>query len=240
MFFSVKLSSYMDERSVALEGRKCAVLICDAWNAHWCGAAKARMDELAPKIEEFLRSARALDLHVIHSPSGTMAFYTNYSQRRRAKRFVEIPTFDPAPAEREWPMTPVKGQGEPCKGAADAIPARIFREHLSISVGPHDIISDDVNEIMTYVRQARIETVFFCGVHMNMCVLDNPFGIKNMSRYGISCVLLRDLTDPIFCPIRYPSLTQEEGKRLIAEFIERHICPTALADDLEEATCDRR
>jgi hypothetical protein len=70
------------------------------------------------------------------------------------------------------------------------------------------------------------------GVHTNMCVLHRSFGIKQMVRWGVEPVLIRDLTDTMYNPAMPPYVSHDEGTRLTIEYIEKFWCPTVLSDDL--------
>lgn len=70
------------------------------------------------------------------------------------------------------------------------------------------------------------------GVHTNMCVLNRPFAIKQMARWGVDVMLVRDLTDTMYNPARPPYVSHEEGTRLVVEFIEKFWCPTIASADL--------
>jgi hypothetical protein len=70
------------------------------------------------------------------------------------------------------------------------------------------------------------------GVHTNMCVLNRSFAIKQMTRWGIRCVLVRDLTDAMYNPKKRPNVTHEEGTELVIGHIEKWWCPTVLSSEL--------
>lgn len=106
------------------------------------------------------------------------------------------------------------------------------REHLSISIDPTDVISDDGTEIFSYLRQHSLDQVLFVGVHANMCLLNNSFGIKAMVGWGISCYVVRDLTDIVYNPALYPYVSHEDGTDLVIRYIEQHLCPSISSTDL--------
>ena len=70
------------------------------------------------------------------------------------------------------------------------------------------------------------------GVHTNMCVLGRSFAIKAMTRIGIDCVLVRDLTDAMYNPRKAPFVNHQAGTELVIEYIEKYWCPTVLSQDL--------
>ena len=74
------------------------------------------------------------------------------------------------------------------------------RQHAAIEIAEEDVISEDGAEVYSMLRGAGVDTLFFTGVHVNMCVLNRPFGIKQMARWGVDCVLVRDLTDSMYNP----------------------------------------
>ena len=53
-----------------------------------------------------------------------------------------------------------------------------------------------------------------------------------MTRWGVDCVLVRDLTDSMYNPMRPPYVSHDEGTRLVVEHIEKHWCPTTTSDEL--------
>jgi len=69
-------------------------------------------------------------------------------------------------------------------------------------------------------------------VHTNMCVLGRSFAIRQMTRWGVPCVLVRDLTDTMYNPRMRPFVSHEEGTELVVEHIERYWCPTVLSEEL--------
>ena len=81
-----------------------------------------------------------------------------------------------------------------------------------------------------------ISNVVLMGVHMNMCVLGRPFGIRQMVRLGKNVVLARDLTDAMYDPRQPPYVSHARGTELVVEHIERYWCPSILGADLTRVT----
>ena len=67
---------------------------------------------------------------------------------------------------------------------------------------------------------------------MNVCILHRSFGIKQMVRWGIHPILIRDLTDPMYNPAMSPFVSHEAGTDLVIGYIENFWCPTTLSSDL--------
>ena len=98
-----------------------------------------------------------------------------------------------------------------------------------------DVISDDGEEVYSFLRASGIANLMVMGVHTNMCVLNRSFAIKQMTAWGIRCVLVRDLTDTMYNPGRAPYVSHDRGTELVVEYIERHWCPSMLSRDLLES-----
>ena len=64
--------------------RQTAIIICDMWDDHTCKAAAQRVAEMVPTMNRMVSAAREIGVSIIHAPSGTMSFYDETSQRRRA------------------------------------------------------------------------------------------------------------------------------------------------------------
>ena len=207
-----------------------AILVCDVWDTHWCRTAAQRCAALAVRIDALLQAARPAGFRVIHSPSGTMDFYRDAPQRRRME---SIPRLEPPPPldlpDHALPIDDSDG-GCDAGGCRSGRPWR--RQDPAVRIADEDVISDDGVEVYSMLRRAGIEILFFTGVHLNMCVLNRPFGIKQMTRWGVGCVLVRDLTDSMYNPARAPYVSHDEGTRLVVEHVEKHWCPTTDSGDL--------
>ena len=94
------------------------------------------------------------------------------------------------------------------------------------------MISDTGTEVYGLMHVRGIKRLFFTGVHTNMCVLNRSFAIKQMTRWGVNCVLVRDLTDSMYNPKRAPYVSHDRGTELVVEHIEKHWCPTTTSADI--------
>ena len=207
-----------------------AILICDMWDRHWCAGATGRVRDLAQRMDPVLRKARDAGILIIHSPSDTMNFYRDYPQRQAVLR---VPKVNPPPAlSLTDPPLPIDDSDGGCDTAGDHEHPVWSRENAILSMGPHDAISDNGNEVYNLLRAKGIRTLFLMGVHTNMCVLNRSFAIKQMTRWGIQCVLVRDLTDAMYNPARRPYVSHAAGTELVIEHIEKYWCPTVLSKDL--------
>jgi hypothetical protein len=68
-----------------------------------------------------------------------------------------------------------------------------------------------------------------------MCILNRSFAIKQMTKWGIHCVLVRDLTDAMYDPKDLPFVTHDRGTELVVEHIEKYWCPSVLSSAVRVA-----
>jgi nicotinamidase-related amidase len=215
----------------AINPAKCAVVVCDMWDDHWCKKASERCAELAKQAEPVLKACRASGMTIIHCPSDTMAFYKDHSAR---KRVATVKKAEP-PKAKDLPNPPLPVD-DADGGCDDEKPAKQFkawtRQHAAITIDDKDYITDSGGEVYSIMKEKGITTLFVMGVHTNMCVLNRSFAIKQMVKWGVPTFLVRDLTDAMYNPKMKPMVSHDKGTQLIIEYIEQHWCPTVLAKDL--------
>ncbi|MCU0705108.1 MAG: isochorismatase family protein [Fimbriiglobus sp.] len=215
-----------------IDPKTTAVVICDMWDDHWCKAASARCDALAKKAAPVVEGLRKAGATIIHCPSDTMDFYKDSQARRRAK---ETPKANP-PKSNDLPSPPLPIDDS--DGGCDDIPQpnsrkAWSRQHTAIAVDENaDFVTDSGTEVFNILTARGLKTVLVMGVHTNMCVLNRSFAIKQMRRWGVDCLLVRDLTDSMYNPKKSPFVTHDEGTQLVIGYIERHWCPSVTSDQL--------
>ena len=223
-----------------------AIIICDMWDNHTCRGAAQRVAAMAPKLDAFVSAARARGIFIVHAPSGTMKFYKDTAQRKRAQ---EAPVAKPPVSiesrlvmpEREGAL-PIDATGLDwcdCKPKCD-IKAAVAngvpwtRQIESIRISPEDAISANGQEIYNLFEQGGIKNVILCGVHTNQCVLGRPFGIRQMVLLGKNVAIVRDLTDCLYDSENWPYVTQAHATTLVVDHIEKYWCPSFTSADLLE------
>jgi nicotinamidase-related amidase len=199
------------------------------WDQHWCPPATRRVAQLAPRVNALVAQARWAGVLIVQAPSETLDFYADSPARRRA---LAAPPADLPPArERQDPPLPIDDRDGGCEEDARQYGAWT-RQHPAVEIHPVDAMSDDGAEVHRLFAQGGIKRVMVTGVHTNMCVLGRSFGIRQLVRWGYECVLVRDLTDAMYDPADPPYVPHDEGTALVVGHIERHWCPSALADDI--------
>jgi nicotinamidase-related amidase len=209
-----------------------AILICDMWNDHWCKGASRRVGVLATRMEPLLEQARSAGIQIIHAPSDVMDFYKDAPQRQRMIALEKIDP--PANLHLADPPLPIDDSGGGCD-----TPEKFYkawsREISTLKIGPDDVISDKGSEIYSLLKRRGIDTLLVMGVHANMCILNRTFAIKQMTNWGVRCILVRDLTDAMYNPHDRPYVSHEQGTELVIEHIEKYWAPSVLSDELSAA-----
>jgi nicotinamidase-related amidase len=233
------------ERNVNWDPKKTAIIICDVWDDHWCKSAARRVRELAGPLNEAVKAARAKGVFIIHAPSTVTKFYQDTPQRKRAQNapFAKAPV--PLSTDERWgtawcwpdsarePALPIDDSDMGCDCAVKCKVLDAWtRQIASIEIADEDAITDDGQETWNLLQARGIENVALCGVHLNMCVLGRPFGIRQLVRLGKNVALIRDLTDTMYNPERPPKVSHFAGTELVVEHVERYWCPSFTSTDL--------
>ena len=215
-----------------IDPTKTAVVVCDMWDDHWCQSASRRCAVLAKQAEPVLVAARAKGMTVVHAPSDCMAFYADHPARKRTLAVEKA--VPPKPLDRPDPPLPI----DDSDGGCDDVPPAKFskawtRQHPAITIDPdRDYISDSGAEVYSVLKAKGLTTLVVMGVHTNMCVLKRTFAIKQMTRWGVDVLLVRDLTDAMYNPKMKPFVPHDAGTELVVQYIEAHWCPTVAAKAL--------
>jgi len=231
-----------------------AIIVCDMWDLHHCKNAVTRESEMAPRMNEVLGQARKQGVLIIHAPSSCMQPYEGTPARERTKsaptaarlpdKIGEWCKQIPAEEMAVYPLDQTDGgeDDDPAEHAAWA------KELAAKGLNPRapwtkqidvlridqerDAISDNGVEIWNLLESRNIDNVILVGVHLNMCVSGRPFGLRQMAKNGKHVVLMRDMTDTMYNPQRWPFVGHTRGTELFIAHVEKRICPTITSDQL--------
>ena len=223
-------------KTVQWDARKTAVIVCDMWDKHWCASATKRVGEMAPRMNDVLKTVRAKGALVIHCPSGTMDFYQDHPGRKLAQAAPKVEAKVPLQGwcridpQREPPL-PIDDSDGGCSDNGACQTGKAWSRQIDVlQIEPGDAITDSAEAY--YLMQDRgIENVIVLGVHTNMCVLGRPFSIRQMVYQQKNVVLVRDMTDSMYNPAMRPKVFHVRGTELVIEHIEKHWCPTVTSSD---------
>ncbi len=222
---------YTQVQELQLEPDRCAIIVCDVWDRHWCRGAEVRLNALIPRMEQTLAAARTHGMHIVHAPSDTLDFYADSPARARILNASAVAL----PDELVMPDPPLPiDDSDQGSDTGETEARKVWsRQHPGITIDPHrDVISDQGPEIYRWLSCLQTDWVFIMGVHTNMCILHRTFGIKQMVRWGVNIALVRDLTDSMYNPARAPYVSHADGTNLVVGYIEKFWCPTTLSQYL--------
>ena len=232
------------ESTVVWDPGKTALIICDMWDNHWCQGAARRVEELAGPMNKVVQEARRRGLFIIHAPSTTVDFYKETPQRKRAldAKFAKT-AFPLATVERwgtAWCYPDPKRESElpiddtdmgcDCATTCEIVPPWT-RQIKTIEIAEPDAITDNGQETFNLLAERGIDNVIIMGVHLNMCVLGRPFAIRELVAQGKKVLLIRDMTDTMYCSKMKPYVNHFAGTDLVISHVERNWCPTILSTD---------
>ncbi|MDA7530760.1 cysteine hydrolase [Akkermansiaceae bacterium] len=234
------------EANAEWETGKTALIICDMWDDHWCESAARRVGELAGPMNKMVKAAREKGIFIIHAPSSVVSFYDDTPQRKLAKAAPFSKTPFPLSVKERWgtnwcwPDPKFEGvlpiddsdMGCSCHGEKCEIREAWARQIKTIEIMKGDAITDNGQETWNLLAERKIENVILCGVHLNMCVLGRPFGIRQMVKMGKKVALMRDMTDTMYNPERPPGVDHFTGTDLVINHVEQHWCPSFTSADL--------
>lgn len=233
--------------------KQTAIIVCDMWDLHHCKNAVTREIEMAPRMNAVLEQARARGIFIIHAPSSCMKFYEGHPARERAKAAPKAANLPadiaswckqiPAEEQGKYPIDQTDGgeDDDPKEHAAWAEELKAkglnprapwTRQIDVLKIYDHDAISDSGVEVWNLLEQRGISNVILMGVHVNMCVSGRPFGLRQMVKNGKHAVLMRDLTDAMYNPARWPFVDHFRGTELFIEHLEKFVCPTITSDQI--------
>ena len=235
------------EEAAVWPAKKTALFICDMWDDHWCKGAALRVAEMAGPMNEMVRAARDKGVLIVHCPSSVTGFYKDTPQRRLAQQAP----FAPPPAALALPehwgtawcaidrkreaALPIDDSDNGCDcDEKCTIRQPWSRQIATIEIGNADAITDNGQEVWNLLSQRGIDNVIICGVHLNMCVLGRPFGIRQMTKLGKHVALIRDMTDTMYNHERPPGVNHFRGTELMVEHVEKYWCPSFASTDLTE------
>jgi nicotinamidase-related amidase len=220
------------------EPTETAIVICDMWDKHWCTYATARVTEMAGAMNDALTAARNKGVAIVHAPSDCMGYYRDYPGRKEAMKYSDaeiagLANGEELPSEENalWPVDQSDGG---CDGPGFVNDPVWTRQIATLTIDDNDLISASGEEIGAYFKETGIKNVILMGVHTNMCIVNRTFGLRAMTRMNMNAVLVRDLTDLMYNPERYPYVSHFEGLDLMIDYIEKYICPTMLSTDLTQ------
>ncbi len=241
------------ETPAAWKPSETAIIVCDMWDLHHCLNAVRRGEELSPTMDRVLKTARDQGALIIHAPSSCMDAYANHPARNHAlttPRSKSLPKeigtwcykipseekgtypIDQSDGGEDDDLAEHKAWAEKLAGMGRNPKAPWKSQTKALTIVDNDYISDNGEEIWSILEDRQIKNVVLLGVHLNMCVLGRPFGLRQMAKNGRNVVLMRDMTDTMYNPKASPYVSHFTGTDLIVEHVEKYVCPSITSDQI--------
>jgi len=190
-----------------------ALIIVDVWDNHWDSNTKEMLSDLSNNINEFANMVRSNGDLVIHAPSMVM---DQYEKRKIDKKYPYQLIQKNVLADRlkklKFPLI-LDGKGQP----------NWKKQHPNIQIKNEDYVTTNGSEIYNLLKQNKIEKLYYCGAHANICMLwTRQFSILQMQHNKIDTMLIEDLS---------VSLPTEKYDSLLS-FYNQHICQTILKNKI--------
>jgi len=192
-----------------------AVLIIDVWDRHWCVGASQRVAELSPRFNTTIEEMRRRGALIIHSPSSCFNYYSNNPNRTQAERDAfqnaitawtnhpELHDRTPNPVPFKLPIDDTDGGCDDYPKCAEGSPwsrqiSKIVIENVD-AITADDFEVDSFQTVLALVKDRSIDTIYYCGVHVNMCITrSRPLSMINLKNEVPHLYIIRDLTDSMY------------------------------------------
>lgn len=242
------------EEAASWKAEETAIIVCDMWDYHHSVNAVRRLKEFAPRLDAVLTEARKHGVTIIHSPSDCMPFYEKDAARKRA---LALSKPDDTPAnmaawchripEEEQAIYPIdQSNGGEDDDLEEHAQWAAYLESIGRNSGTpwmrqtellvidqeKDYICAEGDVAWAVLQKHKIKNVLLTGVHLNMCVLGRPFGLRQMKRAGKNVALMRDMTDVMYEPNSWPYVSHFSALDLVVEHVEQFVCPSITSDQI--------
>ncbi len=233
------------QKTVEWNPKKAALIVVDMWDNHWCKGAVRRVEELSISMNKVIAEARSRAFSSFTrpaQPSTSTKTHLSANARRRRNSRKRPSRFRPSNAGARPGVTLMPTASPHCRlmtptwAAICAVKCKIeppwTRQIKTIDIAESDAITDSGQEVFNLLAERGIDNVLIMGVHLNMCVLGRPFGIRQLTALGRNVLLVRDMTDTMYCSKMKPMVNHFAGSDLVIEHVEKNWCPTILSTDL--------
>ncbi len=226
--FFVNAPVELVEKEKTFDCSRIGVLVIGMWSGHQCLVADRILHEMSPKVDAFLKTCRSKGAKVIFG-SSSLTKLPKYAPLRKNMKGIPFANF--VDKGLSYPPLPFDDSDGGVVEKNPNFKRDEVEMHPAIDVLDCDAISDNCKEILNYLYHHKIQLLLVVGVHTNMCVLDRPYAIKNLARFGFPMALVRDLTDPLVKPDGVKVKDREDGKDQVVRFIEENFCPSVDSRD---------
>jgi hypothetical protein len=206
-----------------------AILVIGMWSNHQCLVANRKLEELSPKVDSFLKKGRANNMKIIFGSSSLIKLPKYKLLRENMKN---IPFANLVDKGLSFPPIPFNDSDGGINEKNDTFKRCDVDMNQMIEIVNTDAMTDNAKELLNYLYYHKIKLCLVVGVHTNMCVLDRPYGMKNIARYGFPMAIVRDLGDPMIKPDGIVIKDRDDAHEKIVHYVEQYFAPSINSHDL--------
>lgn len=207
--------------------KEVGILVVGLWDSHNCKVAHKILDEICPKANTFIKKCRKEGMHIIF---GSSSLLKNPKYKHLGKN-IKAPFQSFKDKGINIPPLPFDDSDGGIVEKNPDFNRKNVGMHPAIEIENGDCMSGNNKEILNYLLYNKVKLLLVVGVHLNMCVLDRPYAIKNLIRYGMKVSLVKDLTD-IMHSGKLDNMTRDEAQNKMIDWVEYNICPTTTTEDV--------
>jgi len=223
-----------------------ALLIVTMVDTYWSKSAELRVNILAPIINNILKLGRKKGYLIIFGV-GRKDVLDSYINQRKKLSF--IPNKKMIEKDISFNKNPLLPNDYFCyDNILRTIIRRLIRFyyiipkakkiHPLLIIKKDDIIIDtDKQEVYNVLNYYNISNVILMGVHSNDCIINKPYGLKQLKKWGFKTLLVRDLTDSFYSSFKYNHL---EANEKAIEYIEKYFSSTITSVELIEKIINKK
>ena len=195
------------ETEVPIDPDHTAIIVMHAWSVpktegllqhvEYIGRADRIMEERFPA---FLEAVRKSGVRLIHVAAGFEAALERFPGYHRVKQECppeRVETIDPSPTVQELKMRHWRLTGAEDPMHHEQIEAGYGSYDFAIEPLEHEDVVITANQLLHLCRKHRIEHLIYTGFAVNACLLLSPCGSLDMTRRGLICSIVGDLTTAV-------------------------------------------
>lgn len=195
------------ETEVPVDPEHTAVIVMHAWTVpnteglHQHVEYLRRADKiLKERFPAFLEAVRKSGVRLIHVAAGFEKALDRFAGYHRVRQ--ECPpecfeTIDTSPALQELKMRHWRLTGAEDPSHHEQIEAGYANYGFAIEPMEHEDVVTTPNQLLYLCRKHRIEHLIYTGFAVNACLLLSPCGSLDMTRRGLVCSIVGDLTTAV-------------------------------------------
>lgn len=195
------------ETEVPVDPAHTAVIVMHAWRVPKTEGLYQHVEYLkrADKIMEerfpsFLQAVRQSGVRLIHVAAGFETALDKFPGYHRVQQECppeQYKTIDSSPALQELKMRHWRLTGAEDQAHHEQIEAGYANYSFAIEPLEHEDVVTTANQLLYLCRKHKLEHLIYTGFAVNACLMLSPCGCLDMTRRGLICSIVGDLTTAV-------------------------------------------